>query len=71
MHTEQGLLRTLSFEKSGQVVADLNLYYRDIYDSLEATHENMRDLESFLDTLFYGEGREQNERDRSRKDMIR
>ncbi len=71
MQTQQGLLRTLSFEKSGQVVADLNLYYRDIYDALDATQENMRDLESFLDTLFYGEGREQNEQGRSRKEMIR
>ena len=70
MKPEQGLLRTLPFEESGKIVADLNVLYEDIYTSLEEARESMRDLEALLDAILYGEDRNPDARGRINMQVI-
>lgn len=50
-----GLLRHVTYAEKDSIVASLSLSFRDVYDSLEATRENLRYLEAEVEDLLHGE----------------
>jgi len=55
MHKHLGLFRLIPYEESERIVSDLSMLYEDVYDALENTRMNVRELEKSLDQIFYGE----------------
>ncbi|MDP3958271.1 MAG: hypothetical protein Q8Q36_02295 [bacterium] len=56
MNKSLGLFRLIPYQEQEQIVSELSVFYADVYDALEETRENVRELERGLDQLFYGDG---------------
>ena len=55
MHTtEQGILRNADYDRQEQIKEDMKFYFTDLFDSIDATRSNAKEVESALRDILYG-----------------
>lgn len=56
----QGLLRFIGSPQREKIEREIGVTFEDLYNSIEDTRDNLRDLEKSLDQIFYyGEDRDE------------